>query len=142
MDEGLRITFEEEASTADQELLKTALGFWNIRVTGFDDYSSTDYFVRDADGAVRGGVLAYVWGGYLHVNTLWLDEELRGNGWGRRLMDAVHAAGRERGAEAAYLDTFSWQARPFYEKLGYVVVAETATPPGHRRYYMEKRPLQ
>lgn len=35
------------------------------------------------------------------------------------LILALEQAARERGCTHAHLDTFSFQARPFYEKLGY-----------------------
>jgi hypothetical protein len=57
------------------------------------------------------------------------------------MLEAAHEAGREKGAEAAFLDTFSWQARPFYERLGYEVVATVEMPAGFERYYMMKSPL-
>jgi hypothetical protein len=45
-----------------------------------------------------------------------------------------------RGCRGAYLDTFSYQARPFYEKLGYAVFGTLDDyPPGHQRFFMRKR---
>jgi hypothetical protein len=38
-----------------------------------------------------------------------------------------------------WLDTYSWQARPFYEKLGYDVFGELPYRGGaHRRFFMRK----
>jgi hypothetical protein len=46
----------------------------------------------------------------------------------------------EKGAEAAFLDTFSFQARPFYEKLGYKVFGTLEDqPPGHTHYWLAKK---
>jgi hypothetical protein len=48
--------------------------------------------------------------------------------------EAVH-----RGCQDAFLDTFSFQARPLYERLGYRVVGTIpGFPPGHERYFMVK----
>jgi hypothetical protein len=39
-----------------------------------------------------------------------------------------------------WLDTFSFQARPFYEKLGYEVFGQLEDyPRGHSRYFLQKR---
>jgi GNAT superfamily N-acetyltransferase len=127
------ITVEEE------ERFKQALGTWNMEVTGHRDYAPVNYVLRDEGGAIRGGVLAYVWGRWLHVETAWIEEEFRGQDWGTRLLEAVHAEGKAKGAEAAFLDTFDWQARPFYERFGYEVVAAVEMPAGHERYFMSKR---
>ena len=52
---------------------------------------------------------------------------------------ALEDKARERGCEFSHLDTFSYQARPFYEKLGYEVFATLEDyPPGQQRFYMKK----
>ncbi len=44
-----------------------------------------------------------------------------------------------RGCTYAHLNTFSYQARPFYEKRGYEVFAELDDyPKGHQRVFMKK----
>jgi ribosomal protein S18 acetylase RimI-like enzyme len=138
MSSELRMVFEPEPSLVEERELRDALGAWNVGVTGHDDYAPANFLVRDGAGRTRGGVLAYVWARWLHVDVLWVEEALRGRSWGTRLMEAAHSAGREHGAEAAFLDTFSWQARPFYERLGYRVTAEVEMPDGFRRFYMVK----
>jgi histone acetyltransferase (RNA polymerase elongator complex component) len=44
---------------------------------------------------------------------------VRGNGWGIKLMTEAERYAVEKAAEASFLDTHSFQARLFYEKLGY-----------------------
>ena len=45
-----------------------------------------------------------------------------------------------RGCWGAYLNTFSYQARPFYEKLGYQVFGTLDVyPAGHQEFFMRKR---
>jgi hypothetical protein len=40
----------------------------------------------------------------------------------------------------AFLDTFSFQARPFYEKLGYHIFGTLENhPAGHQHYFMTKK---
>ena len=64
---------------------------------------------------------------------------MRGDGHGRRVMLALEQAARERGCTHAHLDTFSYQARPFYEKLGYEVFSTLDDYPlGHRRFFLKK----
>ena len=55
-------------------------------------------------------------------------------------MARAEAEARARGCVGAWLDTFGFQARPFYEALGYAVFgALEDQPPGHRRYVLMKR---
>jgi GNAT superfamily N-acetyltransferase len=127
---------------SEEAFVKEALGQWNVRVTGYRDYAAAYFFVRDAENRIRGALLSYVWGKWLHIDILWLDEDIRRRGWGTRMLEAAHQIGRDRGAHAAWLDTYSWQARPFYERCGYQAVFEVHDfPPGHSRIFMCKRPL-
>lgn len=142
MTNNFRIDFDADPATSDESFVKEALGQWNIRVTGFRDYSPAYFFLRDGENRIRGALLAYVWAKWLHVDNFWLEEDIRRQGWGTKLLEAAHVVGREKGAEAAWLDTFSWQARPFYERFGYEAVFEMPDfPPGHSRIFMVKRPL-
>ena len=46
---------------------------------------------------------------------------------------------RTHGCIGAHLETFSFQARPLYERLGYQVFGEIADyPPGHTNFFLKK----
>ena len=63
----------------------------------------------------------------------------RGQGLGTRLLAAAEAAARGRGCHDVWLDTFSFQALPFYEQHGYVVFGTLENyPTGHERYFVRK----
>ena len=95
--------------------------------------------LRDANGKLVGGIWGYVNWNWLSVGLVWLPAELRGHGYGKELLLALEDAARTRGCQYAHLDTFSYQARPFYEKLGYEVFATLEDyPPGQCRYFMKK----
>ena len=68
-----------------------------------------------------------------------ISDILRGRGVGRELMDRAEVRARERGCHSAWLDTFSFQARGFYEKLGYEEFGQLDYPPDHHRHFMQKR---
>nr|WP_213955225.1 GNAT family N-acetyltransferase [Variovorax sp. dw_954] len=74
---------------------------------------------RDADGQVMGGVRAYVFLYWLHIDVLWVEESARGQGLGSQLLSQAEARAVELGARNAKLETFEWQARGFYLKHGY-----------------------
>ena len=81
-------------------------------------------FARDASGAVVGGAVGRTWGECCELRQLWVDAAHRGRGLGSRLYEAFERRAIERDCRLAYLDTFSFQARPFYEARGYVVALE------------------
>jgi hypothetical protein len=56
----------------------------NFARTGVSAWHPINFFVKNARGEILGGLLGYVWGGWLHVNFLWVDENLRGKGLGTR----------------------------------------------------------
>ena len=72
-----------------------------------------------------------------HIRTV--RDDLRRCGVGRELMAQAEARATERGCHSAWLDTFSFQARGFYEKLGYVEFGTLDYPPMHKRHFMKKR---
>ncbi len=99
---------------------------------------------RGRDGALVGGVVAAtLWAetgdGWLEIALVWVAEGARGRGLGRRLLGAAEREAARRGCRHAALDTFEFQARPFYERAGYTVFGvQEGYPPGHRRYFMRK----
>jgi GNAT superfamily N-acetyltransferase len=93
----------------------------------------------DSD-AIVGGLYGTTWISYLQVNLLFVPEKLRGAGIGSKLIMEAEAEAIRRGCSAATLDTFSFQARGFYERLGYSVFGTLDDyPPGHSRFFLTKR---
>jgi GNAT superfamily N-acetyltransferase len=60
----------------------------------------------------------------MHVAALWVEESHRGKGHGTTLMRFLEHYAARMGHLLAYLETASFQARPFYERLGYEVFGE------------------
>jgi GNAT superfamily N-acetyltransferase len=66
-------------------------------------------------------------------------EDLRGQDYGTKLMEAAELEARSRGCHAAYVDTFSFLALDFYRKVGYTIFGELEDfPKGHTRYFLRK----
>lgn len=94
--------------------------------------------VRDAQGAVCGGLWASTAHGWLYTQMLAVPEAARGQGLGRRLMAAAEAQALERGCRHAWVDT-QFGARAFYERLGYTVFGELPDyPRGFTRSFLKK----
>ncbi|ALK34020.1 GNAT family N-acetyltransferase [Burkholderia plantarii] len=95
--------------------------------------------LRDAAGDVVGGLWGATGYGWLFTQLLVVPEAARGMGVGTRLMQLAEQEALARGCHAAWLDTFEFQARPFYERLGYSGFAELPDyPPGFARLFMKK----
>ena len=113
---------------------------YNTRMAGPARKETIALLLREA-GQKRpvGGLWGRFGYDWLFVELLAIPEHLRGGGYGTRLMERAEQIARERGAAGIWLDTFSFQARGFYEKLGFSVFGELpGHPRGGSRYFMNK----
>lgn len=135
----MQIEIKSSPTPADDQIIGRGLRQFNeAHVSGAGD-STFAVFLRDTDGVVFGGLLAKAGRGWLHITALWVEERVRGQGYGTQLMAAAEAEAQRRGCHSAYLDTFSFQARPFYERCGYEVFGTLEDfPAGHQRFFMRK----
>ena len=133
------IAIEDQPSQDDVNVVREGLYAFNRLHAPDDGHQVLVLFVRRQDGSVAGGLLGETYWGWLHVGILWVDEGLRGQGYGTQLLAMAEAEARRRGCRAAYLDTLDFQALPFYERLGYRVWGTLSDfPPGHSRYWVKK----
>ena len=96
--------------------------------------------IRDDAGAAVGGLWAVSLFQWMQVEMLLVPEPMRGQGIGSALMAMAEIEAENRGCLGMHVDTFSFQAGPFYEKIGFSLFgALDDCPPGHRRLYFQKR---
>lgn len=97
-------------------------------------------FLKDENDTPHGGVIVtFLWNG-MEIQSLWVDESVRKQGWGRKLIEAVEDEARKRGCSIAYTNAFSWQAPEFYEKLGYTLYGKLeGFPEGSSLSYFYKK---
>ena len=115
----LAITIDHTPSDEDAQAVEQGLRAHNARFFGPRDHRPLSFVLRDADGTVRGGLIAETSRGWLSVDTLWIDEALRGKGWGGRLLDMAEQEAVARGCRRALLDAWDGIAAPFYLHRGY-----------------------
>jgi GNAT superfamily N-acetyltransferase len=134
------IVFDPYAAADLRNIVQTIVDHHNVAITGRAEWYPVAFFLKDERGEVLGGLLGNSWAAWLHVGTLGVAAPMRGRGFGRDLMQRAEAYAVERGCANAFLDTFSFQARPFYEKLGYRVFGTLENhPAGHQHYFMTKQ---
>ncbi|MBO9560720.1 MAG: GNAT family N-acetyltransferase [Caulobacter sp.] len=92
------------------------------------------------EDAVQGGLWAQSRWGAFYVDMIVVPEALRGTGVGTDLMTRAEAEARARGCHLMWLDTYAFQARPFYERLGFEIFGQMDGPePVYPRWFMHKR---
>jgi GNAT superfamily N-acetyltransferase len=126
---------EREAIVAPLDAFSRAQGFiWQPELLTL--------VLRDDAGRIVGGAIGETNWGWLHVRVLAVSQDLRGRGWGSRLMREMEGLALDRGCHHAWVDTFSFQARPFYERLGYGVFGTLPNYPGEQERYFLSRTLE
>jgi GNAT superfamily N-acetyltransferase len=134
------VSVEPDAPGADVAVVQAGLRAFNVARIGEPAEEPVQIFLRDERGEIVGGLLGHIRWRWLYVAKLWIDAAHRGAGHGLELMAAAESHARSRGCIGAYLDTFEYQARPFYEKLGYTVFGTLeGYPPDYRQYHLAKR---
>jgi GNAT superfamily N-acetyltransferase len=95
--------------------------------------------MRDGEGNIVGGSHGWISLGWLHIDVLWLKQDIRRKGLGRQILGAIGGEAKRKGCRFSELDTLSFQALDFYLKCGYTIFGELDQLDGnHRRYFLKK----
>jgi GNAT superfamily N-acetyltransferase len=136
----MKIHVEEVAEEGDVHVIERGLTE-HAAESGIEprDHRQITVSLRDDDGRLVGGLSGDTVWGWLQVKLLWVAAEHRGKGHGAKLLAAAEEEARRRGCHHALLDTFDFQARSLYERVGYEVFGTLDDfPSGHRRFFMRK----
>ena len=124
---------------ANRLAIACSLVEYNTSLAGPSQYRHLAVLLRDLAGNVVGGMwgnTAYDW---LTIYLLAVPATLRGQGIGTELMQLAESAAAARGCHGVWLDTLEFQARGFYEHIGYVCFGELPHyPSGYSKYFMKK----
>jgi ribosomal protein S18 acetylase RimI-like enzyme len=141
--EDLQLVFEPFPGDTLTRFLSDNVINLNHARTGVATWHPIGYFLKNARGEWLGGLTGYIWGGWMHVNFVWVTEALRGQRHGTRLMDAAESFAVEHGCTGVTLETHSFQAPGFYARRGYEVFGTLEDyPPGHSKLFLRKRLAQ
>lgn len=135
-----RIVAERANARAISRKLWNGLIRYNRKTAGPFRYTRTVLSVRDGNGRLLGGLILQSYWKESYVELLWLSDKARGRGTGRRLIEEAERRARRRGSLLIHLNTYSFQAPGFYEKLGFKRVGGmSGSPPGESRHFYVKR---
>ncbi|CAX56876.1 GNAT family N-acetyltransferase [Erwinia pyrifoliae] len=124
----------------DVNHIRQKLMAFNAQHVDVEEIKELAVFLDGDDGNKIAGLLATTWGNWMHIQLLWVEERLRGSGHGARLLQAAELEAIVRGCRRVCVDTFSFQAREFYEKQGYrLQMTLEQMPHHHRQHYLIKR---
>lgn len=131
-------------STAEEiELIDNKLGDYNktqVQYTSKMDYLPLNFHIKDEQGNIIAGINALSCWQMVHISELYVDENNRGKEIGSTLLNKVESEAKAIGATTSHTDTFDWQAKDFYLKLGYEIFGVIDDcPNGHQRFFLKKR---
>lgn len=134
----LEILVDTDCSHDDIKWLKGALNQYNAEVLPENNHHFT-VINRGSDATIIAGAFVWTHGDTMYLDTLYVDKKHRKQGLGSLVLNAAESRGLVLNCTRCITDTLGFQAQPFYEKLGYKVIAEVpAYIQGYARIYLEK----
>lgn len=134
------LLIETQPARQDVDFLEDQIDSYNIAQTDIDFGGWLACFVRDDQGQIVAGLYGYTWGDCCEIQYLWVHADLRGQGYGTRLLRAAEQEAIKRGCTQVVLDTHSFQAPGFYRDRGYEIVGIVdGCPRQHQKIYLKKR---
>jgi N-acetylglutamate synthase-like GNAT family acetyltransferase len=125
----------------DAKVIDDGLEQYNRGAADFSTSLKFACIARLSSGTIVGGALARWWGQCCELQQVWVEEQHRFSGVGRRLVRMVEEEAVTRGCTLVYLDTFSFQAPGFYLKLGYEVACELKGFPNDTSKFVMRKNL-
>jgi len=118
-----------------------ALGAFNASQAGETAHLPLSIVIRHPEtNAIIGGLTGSSSHDWLFIKLFFIPESLRGQNLGTQLMAQAETIARARNLTGIWLDTFEFQARFFYEKLGFTLFGTLPDhPKGYNRYFLQKR---
>lgn len=114
------ITFEQQPLTPElKKLINDGFSRYAMATVGHDEKNEPVAFLAMEGESVAGAVVVEIFWGALHVKNLFVEEGFRGHGLATQLMEQALAFGLENRCSFAFLETMSFQALGFYQKLGF-----------------------
>jgi GNAT superfamily N-acetyltransferase len=134
-----RASVEQEVAESVREIIVSFVVQYNNSKAGPSNGQPLFVVLRDQDSNVCGGLSGATSRGWLFIDHLFVPEDARGHGVGKELVAQAEHEAIKRGCKSAWLNTFEFQARGFYEKLGYSCFGQLADyPTGFSRFFLSK----
>jgi GNAT superfamily N-acetyltransferase len=150
LEKGAALAYEMLVESGKNEAFTSFLQH-NIRT--FNDTRSMHHLEKRKPGSIQsfsiilydqnhewiGGLYAEMIWNWLEIKDFWLREEYRYIGIGTSVLNEAERVALSKGCEKAFLSTFDFQGKNFYQRNGYEVAGILEDyPPGSAYYWMTK----
>lgn len=113
------INFTNKPSDKEIEILCKGLEQHAKQTIGKTSFEPFGFLVHNDSEKLIGGCTGELVYGTLYIKFLWVEKLERGKGIGRKLIEKAENFAKENNCCNITLHTFNWQAKEFYEKMGY-----------------------
>ena len=132
-----RIT--NDGNKSDITQIQSRLEAYNAAHGAATEKDYLGIFYEDENGQKLAGLIGYTFGLWLSVEFLFVDDSLRGQGIGKKLLTLAEETAKARGCKHATLNTNAFQAPEFYKKQGYTLAFTLREfPVDGEKYYFVK----
>lgn len=139
-DKKLLFQSKEDPLEAEINEIRIPLRMYNDQYYKREEKTRLIHTCRESDGRLIGGVYGFIFWDWLHIELLWVRDGFRDQKIGSRLMNEIMKSAREKGIRRFKVDTTSFQALGFYEKMGFEIAGQIKDlPPGSTNYYLQKK---
>jgi GNAT superfamily N-acetyltransferase len=136
----LQWSIDHHPSDQAIQAVRDELIAYNVATAAIDTSRDVAIWLHDARGSLMGGIVGTIWGHCVEIKYLWVHPSLRGKGYGCRLLQTLEQEARAQQCHAAILDTYSFQAPGFYQRLGYEIFGVIdGYPRGYQKVFLKKR---
>jgi GNAT superfamily N-acetyltransferase len=135
------LTIEPHPSDIDLRAIHESIVEYNLAQIGDHWMGRLTVFARDHRQQLLGGITGFTDRGWLRIELLGVLERWRRQGIGAKLLEAAEIEARQRQCHSAWVDTFSFQAVPFYQRHGYAIFGQLERYPETYTRYFLKKPL-
>jgi ribosomal protein S18 acetylase RimI-like enzyme len=128
---------DHRADNPYHQTLVRELVAYNNRHPPLENWQYAGFYALGEDDQLAGGIQGNFEWDWLHITHLWVRTP--GLGLGRQLVEAAAGFAKQHGKRGLFLDTLDFQARSFYERLGFIVIGKIENAAGaSARYFMSK----
>lgn len=133
-----KVIVDHNPSQSDNEVIKE--GLINSYEAQFGERDKEfSIFLKSESGKVFGGILAMFDSEAIYIEALWIEQNVRKQGYGKKLLAAAEREAIENGCRFSLVDTWDFQAEEFYLKNGYEKIGELKNYwHGHSKLFLRK----
>lgn len=133
------IELDLNPSELDDKIVRDGLSHFNEKHM-VEKATHFSLYLKDDNGAIRGGALVWAHTDALYIDTLWIDKTYRHQQYGSEILATIEQYARDHNIDTLFVDTLAFQATAFYEKQGYHQIGNAPGYfHGHDRIFYKKR---